>query len=112
MSSDFTLPEIPERERTPLVQALLGIIAKQAEQIAKQAEQIQRAKEQIQALRDEVAALKGEKAKPKIPKSKLEGKGNGEGKDKKGEDGKRAGSAKRSKTAELEIHETINLVPR
>ena len=103
LKNDLKLPEIPKSELTPIVKALLAIIAKQAEQI-------QRGKEQIQALRDEIAILKGEKAKPKIPKSKLEDpkKDKKKGKDK---DGKRAGSAKRSKTAELEIHETITLTP-
>jgi len=114
-NNDFKIPEIPESEMTPLVKLLLAIIAnqstvisRQAEQISKQAEQIQRAKEQIQGLRDDIAVLKGEKGKPKIPKSTLEDPD--KGKDKNPNE-KRAGSAKRSKTAELVIHETICLIP-
>jgi hypothetical protein len=89
------IPEIPEAERTPLVVALLEIIQLQ--------------QEQIQALKDEIAQLKGEKPRPKIKPSKLE-PGTGS-KDKEGdkEPGKRPGSAKRSKLAELEIHETVVL---
>jgi len=109
MLQQFTLPPIPSDQRTPLVEALLGIIVQQAEQITKQAEQIQLGKEQIQALRDEIAVLKGQKPKPKIPKSKLEGSDK-DGKDgKQGNGGKRPGSAKRSKTGELEIHDTVPL---
>jgi len=109
MAQQFTLPSIPDEERTPLVNALLGIISLQAEQITKQAEQIQLAKEQIRALRDEVAVLKGLKKKPKIPKSKLEGPGPDGNKDKQGKNGKRPGSAKRSKTSELEIHDSVKV---
>lgn len=111
MSPNFALPPIPPGEISPLVEALLGIIRGQAEQLVKQAEHIQRAKEQIQALSDEIAILKGLKPKPKIPKSKLEDPSAGGGKGKNGGDGKRAGSAKKSKTDELKIHETIALSP-
>ena len=114
-NNDFKIPDIPENEMTPLVKLLLAIIAnqstviaKQSEQISKQAEQIQRAKEQIQGLRDDIAVLKGEKGKPKIPKSTLEDPD--KGKDKNPNE-KRPGSVKRSKTAELVIHETICLTP-
>ena len=102
MAQQFTLPSIPDEERTPLVNALLGIISLQAEQI-------QLAKEQIRALRDEVAVLKGLKKKPKIPKSKLEGPGPDGNKDKQGKNGKRPGSAKRSKTSELEINDSVKV---
>lgn len=111
MLQQLTLPPIPDEERTPLVEALLGIIVLHAEQITKQAEKIQLGKEQIQALRDEIAILKGLKPKPKIPKSKLEGTGTGGKEGKKGNSGKRAGSAKRPKTGELEIHEIVPLTP-
>ena len=46
------LPQIPESERTPLVDALLQIIVAQQEQIARQ-------QEEIQALKDGIARLKG-----------------------------------------------------
>lgn len=79
--------------------------------VAIQAEQLHLAKEQIQALRDEIAILKGQKPRPKIPKSNLEGKDQQKDGDKKESEGKRPGSAKRSKTGELAIHETIKLNP-
>lgn len=67
------------------------------------------AKEQIPGLRDDIAFLKGEKGKPKIHKSTLEDLD----KDKeKIPNEKRHESAKRSKTAELVIHETICLTPK
>ena len=85
------------------IELLVGIVVNQSEQL-------QRAKEQIQALRDEIAVLKGNKPRPQIPKSKLEGKKAKKDR-KKNDDCKRAGSAKRSKTAQLEIHETVTLNP-
>jgi hypothetical protein len=89
-------PKIADEDKTPLVTSLLEII--------------QCLREEVQALRNEIARLKGEKAKPKITPSKLEGdprRNNGEGND----GGKRAGSAKRCKLAELEIHKTVILKP-
>jgi hypothetical protein len=78
--------------------------------VTAQAEQLQLAKEQILALRDEISILKGEKPRPKIKKSILEGKNaKDEDKDKNDNKGKRPGSTKRSKTAELVIHETVKL---
>ena len=82
-------PAIPDEERTPLVVDLLEII--------------QLLQEQVQALRDEIARLKGEKPKPKIKPSKLEAGR----KEKERKKGKRPGSAKRSKTGKLKIHETV-----
>ncbi len=85
------IPHIPDEEPTPLVATLLEII--------------HLLQEQSQALRDEIAWLKGEKPRPKIKPSKLEdgSRGNGEKRD----NGKRPGSAKRSKSGELVIHETV-----
>jgi len=109
MSPELSFFEIAVAERTPTVNRLVGIIEQQAAQLAAQAELLQRAKEQIQALSDEIAILKGLKPRPKIPKSKIEGK---DAEPKNGQDaGKRAGSVKRSKTAELTIHETVTLNP-
>jgi len=85
------LPNIPEEERTTAVLKLLEMYHLQ--------------QEQIQALKDEIARLKGLKPKPKIKPSRLEDPSRNGEKDKKPE-GKRAGSAKRSKTTELKIHET------
>lgn len=68
-------------------------------------------REQVQLLKDEIAVLKGQKPKPKIPPNRLD-KNTPDPSD-KGNDGKgkRPGSDKRSKTANLEIDETrhINL---
>jgi uncharacterized small protein (DUF1192 family) len=87
--------DIPEEDRTPLVVTLLEVIQLQ--------------QEQIQALKDEIARLKGQKPRPKIKPSKLEkGDTKKEGKD---VDGKRPGSVKRSKTAELEIDQIVIISP-
>ena len=88
----MSIPKIPcisEEERTPVVVVLLEIIAL--------------LKEQLQALKDEIARLKGHKPKPNIQPSRLEK--DSQSKEKNGT-GNRPGSAKRSKTGELEIHET------
>jgi len=119
------LPEIPESEKTPLVLALLGIIANQQDQlevqeehialqqnrIDVQQEQIHLLKEQVQVLKDEVAHLKGHNPKPKVPPSALE-KDPDKKKWKKGSGKKRPGSKKRKKTARLDIHETQDIHPK
>ena len=86
------LPNISESEKTPIVSALLEIIQYQSEV--------------IQALKDEVAGQKGLKKKPKIRPSGIEKKIEEERKSNKKTDQQRAGSAKRSKTKQLQIHET------
>lgn len=93
MGSIPKIPEIPEAERTPLVVALLEIIRIQ--------------QEQIQELRDEIARLKGQKPRPRIKPSKLEKKAGS--KDHKEMTAKRPGSAKREKTKEIQIHETVDV---
>jgi hypothetical protein len=90
-------PEVPESERTPLVQALLLVIEALQEKVHLQ-------QEQIQALRDEIAQIRGQKPKPEIKPSNL-GKASAKKPKKKGK-GKGSGSGKTSKTKELEIHET------
>ena len=63
--------------------------------------------ELIQSLRDEIAILKGQKPKPKIKPSGMNEKSEKtEDQSKSDNSDKRPGSAKRKKTAELEIHET------
>jgi hypothetical protein len=90
-------PNIAEDEKSPIVVQLLELIEQQASIIGQQAEQ-------IQLLKDEIARLKNQNPKPKIRPSSL-------GKKKKDKSNKRkskrAGSKKRNKTAQLQIHETI-----
>jgi hypothetical protein len=95
------IPPISEQEMTPLVRAL---IAKNEEY----AGIILALREQVQLLKDEIAILKGQKPRPKIPPNRLEkdkpgSSGTGNGND---NNGKRPGSAKRNKTAALEVIET------
>jgi hypothetical protein len=88
------IPDIPEDQRTPAVIALL--------------ETVNLLREMVLALRDEVAILKGEKGRPKIRPSKLDKNTSDQPKD-KNDSGKRPGSDKRSKTAELHIHEVVTI---
>ena len=92
------LPEIGPEDRTPLVEALLGIIRQLADRVA----ELEVAN---QEMRDEIAVLKGQKPRPKISPSILntppptqEGK---EGSEKKP---RQRGKPSRPKTAELTIH--------
>jgi hypothetical protein len=84
----INLPPIPDAERTPLVEALLGIIDAQQQHI-------QQLEETVGKLRDEVALLKGEKPRPKIKPSRLEAP---PPKPPPAPGDKRPGSHKRSKT--------------
>jgi len=95
------IPKIPEEEKTPVILELLVII----EQISV-ANMLQA--EEIQLLKDEIARLKGQKPKPKIRPSKLE---EDRKKKKKSSSGKRPGSQKRKKTADLVIHKEIPIPP-
>jgi hypothetical protein len=102
----FSIPTIPEAERTPLVTVLLGLIEGLAERVQKQ-------EEEIAHLKDEVRVLKGEKKRPRFKPSKMEeetDKRQPEA-DRSEEDPRRPGSDKRSKTAELVIHEEQILQP-
>jgi len=92
------LPEVRPEERTPLVDALLAMVRQLLDRVA----EVERAN---QELRDEVARLKGQKPRPDIKPSMLEAtqpKPQQEG-------GKRPGSGKRPKTAELTIHDEVKL---
>lgn len=91
------IPNIPEEELTPLVRHLLLVIQGMSEQL-------QRSSVEIRALKDEIAKLKNQKPRPKISPSSLN-KNSQEGKETSPTDGKRPGSAKRKKTAELNIDE-------
>ena len=99
---------IAEEELTPLVKKLVAMIESLQEEI-------QRLKEEAQQMRDEIAVLKGEKAKPKFKSSKMDentDKDDGIGsRDEDEEKPKRSGSAKRHKTAQLQIHEERVISP-
>jgi Transposase IS66 family len=93
------LPEIPPEDRTPVVEALLGIVRQLLDRVG----QLEEANQQ---LRDEIAKLKGQKPRPDIKPSLLEAD---QRKTEGQQGGKRAGSAKRPKTAELTIHREVPL---
>jgi hypothetical protein len=93
------LPDIPEAQRTPLVEQLLEIIALQQERI-------QQLEERVHQLEDEIAHLKGLKTRPRIAPSTLEAPP----RPPRDPNAKRPGSAKRSKTAQLTITDDV-LVP-
>ena len=95
------IPEISEEEKTPVVLQLFAIIEQISVANLLQAEE-------IQLLKDEIARLKGQKPKPKIRPSKLE---KDRKKKKKSSSGKRPGSQKRKKTADLVIHKEIPIPP-
>ena len=93
------LPEIPADERTLLVESLLAIICVLQDRI-------QQLEQTNQQLHDEIAILKGLKPRPDIKPSILQA---GPPKPAVQEGGKRPGSAKRPKTAELRIHHEVKL---
>ena len=97
MKFNLPHPAIPEDEKSPLVLQLLDSIERQNSIIQQQAEQIQQ-------LKDEIARLKNQPPRPKIKPSRLENKAVGK---KKRKDKKRPGSKKRTKTAQLQIDETV-----
>jgi hypothetical protein len=95
------LPEIRPEERTPLVEGLLGIIRQLLDRMGQ-------LEETVLQLRDELAILKGQKPRPDIKPSLLEAP---KSKTPPNPGGKRPGSAKRPKTAELTIHQEVSLHP-
>lgn len=88
------LPIIRPEEQTPLVQVLVAIIQQLADRVGQQ-------DVTIQQLRDEIAQRKGQKPRPTLQPSVLE---RAPAPPTPPEGGKRPGSAKRPKTAELTIH--------
>src|SRR5881227_1710228 len=97
-SMRLEIPEIPAAERTPLVEALLGIIDLQQQRLGQ-------VEETVQQLRDEIAILKGQKPRPQIAPSVLEKPPV----TRPTPEQKRPGSDKRSKNAQLVIHEDRRL---
>lgn len=104
MKPRFSIPTIPEAERTPLVTTLLGLIEGLAERMQKQ-------EEEIAHLKDEVRVLKGQKKRPRFKPSKMEEKTDAAEADRSEKDDRRPGSDKRSKTAELVIHDEQVIQP-
>jgi hypothetical protein len=97
----IVMPDIPEAERTPLVQQLVDIISLQQERI-------QQLEQRVHQLEDEIARLKGLKTRPRIAPSALETPPRRP----RDPNAKRPGSAKRAKTAQLTItEETVLRVP-
>lgn len=104
MSAFTPIPPIFEHDMTPLVKALITRNEEYAGMILT-------LREQVQLLKDEIAILKGQKPRPKIPPNRLDkDKPDASGKDRDGK-GKRSGSAKRNKTAALEVDETCQIQP-
>ena len=101
MKLNLPLPPIPEEQKSPLVLQLLDIIEEQGRFIKQMADQIQQ-------LKDEIARLKNQPPRPKIQPSRLERK---RSKKHKSSKGKRPGSEKRHKTAELKIHKVQPIEP-
>jgi hypothetical protein len=107
--------EVPAEERTPLVDALLRIIEQLQATIEQFQLTVQKQQQRIEQLEDEIQRLKGLPEKPKRPpqSSPLDNptppSASGEKKKPNTPDGKRPGSAKRSKTRELVIHEDVPL---
>lgn len=94
MNGLLKIPEIPEEDKSPLVEELLSIIHQLSEEIRK--------------LKDEIARVKNHPPRPKIKPSGLNKKKS----DNTGNPRiKRSGSKKRSKTGELKIHNTKTIEP-
>ena len=87
----LVLPDIPEAESTPLVRQLLDLIRSQ--------------QARIQQLEDEILRLKGLKTRPQIAPSVLETPPQPP----REPDAKRPGSAKRPKTSQLTLTETLHV---
>ena len=105
--------EIPEEERTPLVNWLLNLVAeqqeiisKQQQTIGKQQQTIAQLSEKVNSLNEELRAAKKLKGKPKISPSILNSE-----KKKPKESGKRPGSNKRSKKLNFEVDEERIIEP-
>jgi transposase IS66 family protein len=109
--------EIPPEQRTPLVEALLGVIKDLAAANEQMRNTIHQQQQRIEQLEDEIRRLKGLPEKPKrkpAPSPLNDPSGPPSAADEKKKkpntpDGKRPGSAKRSKTRDLVIHESVPL---
>ena len=113
MTSPASPFEIPETERTPVVEWLLNIIAQQQQVIEQQQETIGKLEAKVAQLEEKVGNLdeqlkasKKLKGKPKIQPSKLNQVAQQTDKE-----GKRAGSDKRSKKMSLVVDEERVIEP-
>lgn len=97
------MPDIPEEEQTPLVKALLGLLEQYSTRIVL-------LEETVAELKDEINILKGEKKRPTFKPSGMDSSTDktsaGTGKK-----NKRAGSKKKSKSAQLTIHQDVTISP-
>ena len=101
MKGPNKLPDIPEKDISPTIKALLEFIEQQNALILQQTEEIQQ-------LKDEIARLKNQPPRPKIKPSSL---GKKKPKSFPPSNKKRPGSKKRSKTSQLEIHDIKPIEP-
>ena len=101
MKEKLIPPTVPHENQSPLVKQLLEFIEHQSLIIHQQAEEIQK-------LKDEIARLKKQPPRPKIKPSRLGKKKNDSSASSRK---KRPGSKKKSKTAQLKIHETKPIEP-
>ncbi|MGB5709355.1 MAG: hypothetical protein WBM44_00370 [Waterburya sp.] len=99
--------EIPESERTRLVNWLLNLVAEQQQTIEKQQQTIAKLSEKVNSLDEELKAAKKLKGKPKISPSTL----NSQKKNSKKSE-KRPGADKRSKKVNFEVDEAAILILR
>lgn len=104
MAKGIEIPQVPPEQQTPLVGELLALIERLAQRIQEQ-------DERIEQLKDEVAVLKGEKKRPQFKPSRLDPGTTPKEAPSQGESGKRPGSAKRAKTAQLVIDEERIVAP-
>src|SRR5271163_3783136 len=108
--------EIPAEQRTPLVDSLLRVIDLLQTTIEQLQTTVQRQQQRIEQLEEEIRRLKGVPEPPKRPPqpsplNDSSGPPSASGKKKPNTpDGKRPGSAKRSKTRDLVVHDDVPLL--
>ena len=108
MKKALVIPDIPEQDQTATVKALLAL----AEQFA---QQIQLQTEEIARLKDDINILKGEKKRPVFKPSKLDKQTDKQNKSNNSDQDSSKSShkkrVKKSKTAQLTIHEDKVIKP-
>ena len=108
MKKTLVIPDIPEQDQTAAVKVLLAL----AEQFA---QQIQLQTEEIARLKDEINILKGEKKRPVFKPSKLDKQTDKQNQakdsDQKSSKPPKKKRAKKSKTAQLTIHQDKVIKP-